>query len=38
MRFLKILLTYQDSNLENQNQKLVCYHYTIGQFQNLMQK
>ncbi len=26
------LLTYQDSNLERQNQNLLCYHYTIGQF------
>lgn len=38
MSSFKFLLTYQDSNLENQNQKLVCYHYTIGQFHNVMQK
>lgn len=25
------LLSYQDSNLDKQNQKLLCYHYTIGQ-------
>lgn len=24
-------LSYQDSNLDKQNQKLLCYHYTIGQ-------
>jgi hypothetical protein len=24
-------LSYQDSNLERQNQNLQCYHYTIGQ-------
>lgn len=26
-----LLLSYQDSNLDKQNQNLVCYHYTIGQ-------
>lgn len=26
-------LSYQDSNLDKQNQKLLCYHYTIGQSQ-----
>ncbi len=26
-------LSYQDSNLDKQNQKLLCYHYTIGQTQ-----
>ena len=25
-------MSYQDSNLDKQNQKLLCYHYTIGQF------
>ena len=25
------LLSYQDSNLDKQNQNLMCYHYTIGQ-------
>jgi hypothetical protein len=25
------MLTDKDSNLEKQNQKLLCYHYTIGQ-------
>ena len=25
------LLSYQDSNLDRQNQKLQCYHYTIRQ-------
>ena len=25
------LLTHQDSNLERQNQNLLCYHYTMGQ-------
>ena len=25
------MLSYQDSNLDKQNQKLLCYHYTIGQ-------
>ncbi len=24
-------LTYEDSNLDKQNQNLLCYHYTIGQ-------
>ena len=24
-------LSYQDSNLDKQNQNLMCYHYTIGQ-------
>lgn len=24
-------LSYQDSNLDKQNQKLLCYHYTIRQ-------
>lgn len=27
------MLSYQDSNLDKQNQKLLCYHYTIGQSQ-----
>ena len=26
------LLDYQDSNLEKQDQNLLCYHYTIVQF------
>ena len=26
-----VLLSYQDSNLDKQNQNLMCYHYTIGQ-------
>lgn len=26
------LLGYQDSNLEKQDQNLLCYHYTISQF------
>ncbi len=26
-----LLLSYQDSNLDKQNQNLMCYHYTIGQ-------
>lgn len=25
------LLSHQDSNLDKQNQKLLCYHYTMGQ-------
>ncbi len=25
------MLTHQDSNLERQNQNLLCYHYTMGQ-------
>lgn len=25
------MLSYQDSNLDKQNQKLLCYHYTIRQ-------
>ena len=25
------MLSYQDSNLDKQNQKQLCYHYTIGQ-------
>lgn len=25
------MLSYQDSNLDRQNQKLQCYHYTIRQ-------
>lgn len=24
-------MSYQDSNLDKQNQNLMCYHYTIGQ-------
>ena len=28
---LKLSLSHQDSNLDKQNQKLLCYHYTIGQ-------
>ena len=31
MRDSFILLSYQDSNLDRQNQKLQCYHYTIRQ-------
>ena len=27
-----ILLSHQDSNLDKQIQRLVCYHYTMGQF------
>ena len=27
------MLSYQDSNLDKQNQNLLCYHYTIGQSQ-----
>ena len=27
----KFMLTHQDSNLERQNQNLLCYHYTMGQ-------
>lgn len=27
----KKVLTHQDSNLERQNQNLLCYHYTMGQ-------
>ena len=26
-----LMLSYQDSNLDRQNQKLQCYHYTIRQ-------
>ncbi len=26
-----VVLSYQDSNLDRQNQKLQCYHYTIRQ-------
>ena len=26
------LLSHQDSNLDEQIQRLVCYHYTMGQF------
>lgn len=26
------LLSHQDSNLGKQNQNLMCYHYTMGQF------
>lgn len=26
-----LLLSYEDSNLDRQNQKLQCYHYTIRQ-------
>ena len=29
--FLCLLLDYQDSNLDKQNQNLLCYHYTIVQ-------
>lgn len=32
---LSLLLAYQDSNLDKQNQNLSYYHYTIGQYQNL---
>ena len=28
---LFLLLSHQDSNLDKQNQNLLCYHYTIGQ-------
>ena len=28
-------LDYQDSNLDKQNQNLLCYHYTIVQFTHL---
>ncbi len=28
---LSLLLSYQDSNLDKQNQNLLCYHYTIVQ-------
>ena len=28
---VSLLLSYQDSNLDKQNQNLMCYHYTIGQ-------
>ena len=31
-------LSYQDSNLDKQNQKLLCYHYTIGQTYALSDK
>lgn len=26
------MLTHKDSNLDKQLQKLLCYHYTMGQF------
>ena len=26
------MLSHQDSNLDKQIQRLVCYHYTMGQF------
>ena len=26
-----LLLSHEDSNLDKQNQNLLCYHYTIGQ-------
>lgn len=29
------MLSYEDSNFDKQNQKLLCYHYTIGQAQML---
>ena len=28
------VLSHQDSNLDKQNQNLLCCHYTIGQFSN----
>ena len=31
------LLSQQDSNLYKQNQNLLCYHYTMGQFSNRAQ-
>ena len=36
---VSLLLSYQDSNLDKQNQNLMCYHYTIGQsFEKRVQK
>ena len=32
---LFFLLSYLDSNQDKQNQNLLCYHYTIGQYSNL---
>ena len=31
IKLCSLLLTHQDSNLERQNQNLLCYHYTIVQ-------
>lgn len=31
LSLISSLLDYQDSNLDKQNQNLLCYHYTIGQ-------
>lgn len=28
---MPFMLSYQDSNLDKQNQNLLCYHYTIRQ-------
>ncbi len=33
-----IMLGYKDSNLKSQIQKLMCYHYTIAQFLNAVQR
>ena len=30
-KLLAVWLDYQDSNLDKQNQNLLCYHYTIVQ-------
>ena len=30
------MLSYEDSNFVKQNQKLLCYHYTIGQYLMLL--
>ena len=32
------MLSHQDSNLNKQNQKLLCYHYTMRQSGTLFQK
>ena len=32
MKNQKLALFYQDSNLDKQDQNLLCYHYTIEQF------
>ncbi len=32
MKTVKLVLFYQDSNLDKQDQNLLCYHYTIEQF------
>ena len=31
-RLRRFRLSHQDSNLGKQNQNLMCYHYTMGQF------